>query len=310
MLFNACSKDPIADKEKQTEIVKATPEEEMDWGNGVNIQPTYFNSGLPQFAWGLMNQYSKIKTVRIELDPNAYGFSISNVKLYIYNANVNGYKVIATYHLGGSLGSDSKALLLQAANWWKAHYNEIRGSSSNGSFHINLSNEWGSNNLSSTNYANYYNEAIAIVRQVYAYNIIIDCPGYGAGTRVAAAAYPNITDKNITYSVHVYPNSYNKDRYFTVADIETFNTKVYGKCILGEFGNYPYVNNVDWSGVVSKAKQLGWPVLGWCWNGDNAAGNGGPMNMVAPSWASSGGANQPPSNYYASGYFNTIYSRL
>ncbi len=63
-------------------------------GNGVNLQPSYYNGGNPNFGWSLMKQQTKIKTVRIEIEP---GY-VSQAKSWIAQAKSNGYAVIATYH--------------------------------------------------------------------------------------------------------------------------------------------------------------------------------------------------------------------
>ena len=38
--------------------------------NGVNLQPSYYNGGAVNFGWGLMKQFTNIKTVRIEIEPD------------------------------------------------------------------------------------------------------------------------------------------------------------------------------------------------------------------------------------------------
>ena len=39
--------------------------------NGVNLQPSYYNSGNVDFAWSLMNSNTAIKAVRIEIEPGS-----------------------------------------------------------------------------------------------------------------------------------------------------------------------------------------------------------------------------------------------
>ncbi len=64
-------------------------------------------------------------------------------------------------------------------------------------------------------------------------------------------------------------------------------------CMIGEFGTEGS-GPVNVEDVVNHAKELGFPVLAWAWNGD-----GGGMNMVSPTWSS-----QPTSSSYAvSPYF-------
>src|SRR5581483_1106978 len=82
-----------------------TPETELTngWGNGVNLQPSYYNSGNVNFGWSLMKANPKIKTVRIEIEPTV---SITTVKSWISQAKSNGYNIICTYHKASVLGSD------------------------------------------------------------------------------------------------------------------------------------------------------------------------------------------------------------
>jgi hypothetical protein len=264
--------------------------------NGVNLQPSYYNNGNPNFAWDLMKTQPKIKTVRIEIEPD----KAAQAKNWIASAKAAGYTVIATYHKYTVLGSDNMDELTAAANWWKNNYVALGGN-----FIINLMNEWGSHSISPSAYATAYNQAISIVRTVYAGPIIVDLPGWGQGTYTAYQACktstPVIADTNIILSAHVYPNGWNQGRNHNLraSDLDDIsNTGRRG--IIGEFGNG--VNGtVDWSGIVDYAKSKGWPVLGWCWNGD-----GGTMNMVSPSWAS----NATATSFSLSSYFTVIYNKL
>ena len=266
-------------------------------GNGVNLQPSYYNNGNPNFGWSLMKQQSRIRTVRIEIEPD----KVSQAKNWISQAKANGYAVIATYHKSSVLGSNNTGELTAAANWWKANYGALGGG-----FTVNLINEWGGHDLSADAYARAYNSAIATVRQVYGGPIIIDCPGYGQETATTAAAVKGynstrINDTNIILSVHVYPNGYNqgKNHYLQNADLDDLASA--GRpCLIGEFGYAPS-GPVNWQGVVNYAKGKGWTVLGWAWNGD-----GGGMNMVNPSWASNAGA----TSFTLSSYFSQVYNLL
>jgi hypothetical protein len=261
------------------------------------LQPSYYNGGNPNFGWSLMKQQTKIKTVRIEIEPD----KVSQAKNWIAQAKANGYAVIASYHKYTVLGSDNTAELTAAANWWRTNYATLGGG-----FTINLMNEWGSHSISSNAYAAAYNSAISTVRQVYGGPIIIDCAGYGQETATAAAAVKGtggtrINDTNIILSVHVYPNGYNqaKNRSLQNADLDDLASA--GRpCIIGEFGNSP-AGSVNWQGVVTYAKSKGWTVLGWAWNGD-----GGSMNMVSPSWASNAAA----TSFTLSPYFSQVYNLL
>ena len=267
--------------------------------NGVNLQPSYYNGGYPNFGWSLMNANSKIKTVRIEIEP---GY-VTQAKTWISQAKSNGKQVIATYHKASVLGSDSTSELTAAGNWWKSNYNSL---TSAGSFQVNLMNEWGSHTITSNAYASAYNTAISLVRSVYSSNIIVDIPGWGQETVTATAAAKGtngtkINDTNITLSAHVYPGAWNQGANHTLnaTDLNTMGATSGRYCMLGEFGSGS--GSADWSGMVDNCRNNGWSVLGWAWNGD-----GGSLNMVSPSWASNGSA----TSFTASSYFSTVYNKL
>ena len=267
-------------------------------GNGVNLQPSYYNGGNPNFGFPLMKQQAKIKTVRIEIEPD----KVSQAKNWIAQAKSNGYAVIATYHKSAVLGSDNPGELTAAANWWKANYGTLGGN-----FTINLMNEWGSHDISADAYARAYNSAISTVRSVYGGPIILDIPGYGQETATAAAAAKGynstkISDTNIILSVHIYPNGYNQGKQHSLQRADLDDLASAGRpCLVGEFGYAP-AGPVYWQDLVNYAKGKGWTVLGWAWNGD---GNGG-MNMVSPSWAANGGA----TSFTLSSYFSQVYDLL
>lgn len=303
-LFTACQKNAAPGPAQQTLANGSASSQAVlltnGIGNGVNLQPSYYNGGNPNFGWSLMKQQTKIKTVRIEIEP---GYE-SQAKNWISQARSNGYAVIATYHKASVLGSDNTADLNAAANWWVSNYASL---ASAGSFTINLMNEWGSHNLTANAYASAYNTAMATVRRVYAGTIIIDIPGWGQETAIASAAAKGynggikISDGNYILSAHIYPGAYNqaKGRYVNTSDIDDLASA--GKpCMLGEFGNSGG-SGADWSGIVDYARNKGWTVLAWAWNGD-----GGSMNMVTPSWASNGGA----SSFSLSSYFSIAYAKL
>jgi mannan endo-1,4-beta-mannosidase len=270
------------------------------FGNGVNLQPSYYNGGTVNFAWDLMVQNSKIKTVRIEIEP---AMNIATVQSWISAATANGLSIIATYHKYTVLGSDDAGELLAASNWWKNNYAALHQS---GSFIINLMNEWGSHSISSNAYASAYNDAIAILRTVYSGPVIIDCPGWGQGTTTALAAIKGsngtkINDSSIILSAHVYPNGWNQAKNHSLQQSDLEELASSGRpCIIGEFGNAPS-GSVDWSGLVAYAKSKGWAVVGWCWNGD-----GGTMNMMSPAWST----NATATSFTKSSYFDIIYNLL
>jgi len=299
-LMSSCTKSPVALQPPQSDAV--TPALSAGLGDGVNLQPSYYNGGNVTFGWSTMQAHTNIKTVRIEIEPSV---SITQVKSWISQARSSGYAVIATYHKASVLGSDNVSDLLAAANWWKSNYSAL---ASAGPFTVNLMNEWGDHNLTASEYAGAYNQAIPIVRSVYGGTIIIDCSGWGQETHIAAEAIlgtggiTKISDTKIIPSVHVYPNGWNQALNHTLqnSDLDDLATAGRGG-IIGEFGNSPS-GSANWSGIVSYAKSSkGWTVLAWAWNGD-----GGSMNMVSPAWTSSPDA----STYTTDSYFNTVYGLL
>lgn len=299
LLLSSCKKQATPASENTSASTPVSTESTAGFGNGVNLQPSYYNGGNPNFGWSLMKQQSKIKTVRIEIEP---GY-VTQAKSWISQARSNGYAVIATYHKASVLGSDNTAELNVAANWWVSNYATLAAS---GSFTINLMNEWGSHNLTANAYASAYNNAIGIVRRVYSGPIIIDASGWGQETAIAAAAAKGtngtkITDGNYILSVHIYPGSWNqaKGRYVNTSDIDDMASS--GRpCMIGEFGNSGG-SGANWSAIVDYARNKGWTVLAWAWNGD-----GGSMNMVTPSWASNGSA----TSFSLSSYFSVAYAKL
>ncbi len=267
--------------------------------NGANLQPSYYNGGNVNFGWSLMKTDTKVKTLRLEIEPS---IAISQVKSWISQARSNGYTLICTYHKATVLGSDNASDLTAAANWWKTNYATLAAS---GSFQINLMNEWGDHNITSNAYASAYNTAIGIVRSVYSGNIIIDIPGWGQETHTAAQAVTGangtkITDTNITLSTHIYPGDWNQglNHWLQNSDLDELGS-VGRACLVGEFGTGS--GSADWSGLVDHAKSKGWSVLAWSWNGD-----GGSLNMVTPSWAS----NPTATSFTHSSYYSTVYVKL
>ena len=263
-------------------------------GNGVNLQPSYYNNGNVNFGWELMKQYPSIKSVRMEIEPD----KVNQACEWIRQARSHGFQVIATYHHYPVLGSDNTSALNAAADWWVNHYATL---SASGTFTINLMNEWGSHSISSGAYAAAYNQAIAKVRQVYSGLIIIDLPGWGQGTHVAANASSSISDGNIAFSAHIYPGAYNgvMGRTLNTSDLDYLDNS--GRpCLVGEFGSIGS-GSADWAGMVEHAKAKGWPVLGWAWNG---CGEG--MNMVEPAWSS----NPSATSFWAGSYMSVIIDKI
>lgn len=241
-----------------------------------------------------MKSYPQISTVRIEIEPD----KVSQGSQWLREAHDNGYNVIATYHKYTVLGSDNCADLMDAAVWWAQNYDYLRQS---GDFTINLMNEWGSHDQNATSFASSYNTAMQTLRAVYGGLVIIDIPGWGQETHTAAEASPLIADPLIALSAHVYPQSWNGglNRALIPSDMDELHST--GRpCYIGEFGTIGD-GAADVQEIVSRAKDLGFPVLGWSWNGD-----GGEMNMVSPPWSTDPTA----SVYFESSYFTDVISLL
>jgi mannan endo-1,4-beta-mannosidase len=273
-------------------------------GNGVNLQPSYYNGGNCDLGWTLMKAtgHENIKSVRIEVEPG----QVTNAKRWIKEAKDNHFQVIVTYHKSAVLGSDNAEELLDAAKWWKKNYATLGGG-----FVINLMNEWGSHDITASAYATAYNNAIAVVREVYQGSIIIDIPGWGQETATAACAVKGcapgqtrITDTKIILSAHIYPGAWNqaKGRHMINADLDDLATS--GRpCMVGEFGNKGGGSGTNWSAMVTHATNKGWTVIGWAWAGDGVG-----MNMITPQFQSF--VNGSPKTYTKSAHFTTIYNKL
>lgn len=265
-------------------------------GDGVNLQPSYFNAGQVDFGWKLMRAQSRIQTVRIEIEPSV---PIATARRWMSEAQAQGYRVIATYHHARFNGSDSVGELLNAAKWWKANYGALREA---GPFIVNLMNEWGSHRQKPQSFADAYNAAIKIVREVYDGPLIVDIPGWAQETHVAREAAQLIEDPNLVFSVHIYASGwveYGARRWMTIADLDALEAS--GRPVLvGEFGGRRR-GRADWSALVDHARAKGWTVLAWAWNGD---GEG--MNMVRPSW----GEKPQATAFTPSSYFRMVYSKL
>lgn len=294
--INSCKKgnDKPADETPTAPIVKVADTAFLS--NGINLQPSYYNNGNVDFAWSLMQQQTRIRSVRINVEPFT---AIAQAASWVSAAKAHGYQVVVCYHKATVLASDDPAELIAAANWWKANYAALGGGIT-----VNLINEWGSHNISAAAYADAYNKSIAIVRTVYSGPIIIDIPGYGQETYTAYQAIktstPVIADANIVLSTHIYPGSYNQGRNHTFQKSDMDDMVNTGKtCIVGEFGTG--TGNCDWSGCVDYAKSKHWTVQAWAWNGD-----GNDLNMVAPSWA----VNATASTFTLSPYFTAVYAKL
>ena len=248
------------------------------FGSGVNIQASFYNSGKNHISYGLMNNYAKIKTVRIEIEIGKV--SIATAKKWIQDAQNAGFQVIATYHDVDKLASNSVADLIDAANWWKARYDDLGGD-----FIINIMNEWGGHSMSSTTYGNAYDDAINIIRTIPGYGsrpIIIDLPGYGQGATVAGNAADLIEDTNFYFSTHIYKNAYNSgaNSALTEGALATLLTK-HSKLIVGEFGfRQSGPNTVNVKQLLAFCRSRNMPLLGWCWMQD---GEG--MNMIRSAYS-------------------------
>ena len=248
--------------------------------NGVNIQASYYNGGRVNIGWELMKEYPEIEAVRIEIEPALAHQAIS----WIREAHENGYQVIATYHDATKLGSDDTQELLNAAHWWEDNYNNL---SSSGPIIINLMNEWGSHTISPAEYAAAYNEAIDIIRPFYSGKIIVDVPGWGQATKIAADAYPLFDDQNITYSIHIYTSAFNVEQKRWLAHEDLAYLDATGAdCMVGEFCDTA-TGGADWCTIIDNCFANEWPLFGWAWNGD-----GRNMNMTEPHWRDQPRANE------------------
>jgi mannan endo-1,4-beta-mannosidase len=265
------------------------------FGNGVNLQPSYYNNGNVTFGWELMKSYSQIKTVRIEIEPD----KISQGKEWISQAKKQGYAVIATYHKCAVLGSDDPKELQAAANWWVQNYGFLSGG---GSFTVNLMNEWGSHNQSPDSYSSAYNSAISTLRQVYSGDVIIDVPGWGQETSIASKASSLLQDNKLIFSAHIYPAAWNQAKNNWVQPSDMDELKSTGRpCMIGEYGTRGD-GSCDVVQVINRAKSIGFSgVLAWAWNGD-----GGDMNMLTPAWSN----NPTASTYTETSYFWEVLSLL
>ena len=112
----------------------------------------------------------------------------------------------------------------------------------------------------------------------------------------------NIGDANIIFSAHIYPQGYDQGDGHAIQASDLDELEATNRpCIIGEFGGWPGSGDADVSGIVQHAKDMGWAVIGWAWNGD---GEG--LNMVTPDWSSEA----YPSGVSPSDYFNVIYDLL
>lgn len=264
------------------------------FGNGVNLQPSYYNNGNVTFGWDVMKKYSQIKRLRIEIEPD----KVAQGKQWIQDAHSHGYELIVTYHNHTVLGSDDASELIVAANWWVSNYENLKPK--DGDFVINLMNEWGSHDQTSYSFSTAYNAAVSIVRTVYSHDIIIDIPGWGQNTHTAAQASSMLTDSKLIFSAHIYPQGNQEGHYNNNGDMDELKST--GRpCIIGEFGTIGD-GDVDVYGVVNHAKSIGFlGVFAWAWNGD-----GNDMNMVSPRWMD----NPVSANYSENGYFSSLIGLL
>jgi len=275
-------------------IMSFSPSFAAPFGNGVCLQPSYYNGGNVNFGWDFMKGFESIKTVRIEIEPD----HAAQAKGWIQQALSNGYHVVATYHKVAALGSNDPNELLAAGNWWASNYESL---STFGSFTVNLMNEWGDHTISASEYASAVSAAMALVRRAYSGPVILDAPGWGQESKTLADAVQSMSDKNVILSMHVYPGAWNQGRGHAVQSSDIDDIVGVGvPCVLGEFGGTD-TGPVNVPEVVRYAKGKGCAVIGWAWNGD-----GGDMNMLSPSWATNPGAQ----SWSKSGYFDTIYNLL
>lgn len=244
----------------------------LDIKNGVNIQASYYNNGRVNMGWELMKAHPEIEAVRIEIEPDR----ANQARTWIREAHEYGYQVIATYHDAKKLGTDSRTELMKATNWWRNNYASL---SSTGPIIINIMNEWGSHDISPQEYADAYNEAIEAIRPFYTDPLIVDVPGFGQATKVAADAYDLFEDQGIIFSIHVYTSAFNieEKRWLSHEDLSYLDATG-ADCMVGEFCDNS-TGGADWCSIIDECYVNGWPLFGWAWNGD-----GNNMNMIEPHW--------------------------
>jgi hypothetical protein len=272
------------------------------FGHGVNLQPGYYCEGEVAVDWSLLAAQSAVETVRIEVEPPGMGATeadLSTVKGWIDAASDRGYTVVATYHHHPQIGSADPGTLQNAADWWVAHYDYLTRDSP---VVINLMNEWGDHTVSADLYARAYDIALDTVRSGTDYDgpIVCDLPGYGQGVDRAVRAVGDLDDENLVLSTHLYPQAYDagRERVLRPGDLDRLAETDY-PCVVGEFGDRGE-GRADWSALVDRARELGWPLLAWAWNGD-----GGALNMVDPDWSEHcEGARR------TNDYFDTVYPKL
>lgn len=223
-------------------------------------------------GWELMKNYPEIEAVRIEIEP----YRLQQARTWIREAHENGYQVIATYHDSKQLGSDSTTELMKAAHWWQTNYEVL---SDSGPIIINIMNEWGSHSITPVDYADAYNQAISMIRTVYDGSLIVDVPGFGQATKIAADAYPYFDDQGIVYSVHIYSSAFSVEdnRWLSHEDLAYLDATG-ADCMVGEFCDTS-LGGSDWCSMIDDCYANGWPLFGWAWNGD-----GRDMNMITPHW--------------------------
>jgi len=272
------------------------------FGNGVNMQPSYQESGDVDLGWDLLKTIPSIKTVRLEIE----SFAVDAAARWINEANARGYKVIATYHNLDAINrkppeDDPKHMQL-AIQFWNDNYKKLAAA---GSFMINIMNEWGHAAIGAKSYADQYNGAIREIRSYYDGPLIIDLPGSGQVAKVAADAVTGtggispIQDRNVILSMHVYPQTSSGKGPVTLKDVDLL-VATGRPCMIGEFGESNEAPNTDWRAIVTYAKSLNWPVLAWCWNGD-----GGVMNIMSPEFLRFV-QGQPKPNYYINSQYANI----
>jgi mannan endo-1,4-beta-mannosidase len=313
-LFNCSDSKESIDSEQTSSSPADAQRITSIFGNGVNVQPSYYHGGNVKLDFDVLNDYNKVKTVRIEIDPRK--MSVTSAKNRINEAQAAGFVVIATYHRADQLASNDPTHLYTAAYWWRDNYVGLGGD-----FYINLMNEWGGHTMSATTYKNAYNNAMNVIRTIPTYQtkpIIIDLAGYGQSATKAASIANELEqgESNFIFSAHIYNDAHNQGLSSSDTGPLNYNHllalyNAHPNCIVGEFGFRTLNHETSVGNLINQIKtNFGWPVLGWCWTQDGLGMNMINSNLTGTNYPLVHISNTNPDPYSTTNYFNLIYNML